>query len=81
MADRVIFHGYTMSADAQLVDLDCWIGRYFVEKDGQLIRAEYSVTWRQTMQSAQAGALVFGIQFVDNRLLARQDTLEVRNAG
>ena len=81
MADRVMFHGYTISADARRVHTDCWTGRYIVEKDGQIIRTEYSVTWRETMQSAQAGALVFGIQFVDNRLLAKRDTTRVANAG
>jgi hypothetical protein len=72
MAAVVTFHGYKILANAKLVGGDTWTGSYIIEKDGQLIRVCHSITWRNTAKFAEAGALVFGIQFVDNCMTVRQ---------
>ena len=77
----VTFDGYKISADAKLLEGKTWIGSYLVEKDGRVIRTGPSVTWRSTKASAEAGALIFGIQFVDNCLARKQRVGEARPAG
>jgi hypothetical protein len=71
MAVELTFHGYKISAKAKLLGGDTWTGSYFIEKDGLLIRVCHSITWRDTAKLAEASALVFGIQFVDNCMVAR----------
>jgi hypothetical protein len=78
MAEEVTFHGYKILANAKLLDGDTWTGSYIIEKDGRVIRARHSVTWRGTAKLAEAGALVFGIQFVDNCMAARRTAAMVR---
>jgi hypothetical protein len=78
MAAEVTFHGYKISANAKLFGGDTWTGSYIIEKDGQLIRARHSITWRNTAKFAEASALVFGIQFVDNCMAARRTAAMVR---
>jgi hypothetical protein len=79
MAAEVNFHGYKISANAKLLECDTWTGSYIIEKDGQLIRVRHSVTWRSTAKLAEAGALIFGIQFVDNCMAARRTAAMVRS--
>jgi hypothetical protein len=71
MAAEVTFQGYKISANSKLLGGDTWTGSYIIEKDGQLIRVRHSITWRNTAKLAEASALVFGIQFVDNCMVAR----------
>jgi hypothetical protein len=78
MAAEVTFHGYKISATAKLLDCDTWTGSYIIEKDGRVIRAQEAVTWRGTAKLTEAGALVFGIQFVDNCMAARRTAAMVR---
>jgi hypothetical protein len=78
MAAEVTFHGYKISANAKLLECDIWTGSYIIEKDGLVIRARHAVTWRHTSNSAEAGALIFGIQFVDNCMAGRRTAAMVR---
>jgi hypothetical protein len=78
MATEVTFYGYKISADAKPLDCDTWTGSYIIEKDGRVIRVRHSVTWRGTAKLAEAGALVFGIQFVDNCMAARRTAAMVK---
>jgi hypothetical protein len=78
MAEKVTFNGYKISADAKLLDCDTWTGSYIIEKDGRVIRARHAVTWRRTAKLAEAGALIFGIQFADNCMAARRTSAMVR---
>jgi hypothetical protein len=80
MAAEETFHGYKISASAKLLDFDIWTGSYIIEKDGRVIRVCHNVTWRTTAKLAEAGALVFGIQFVDNCMAARRTSAMVRGA-
>jgi hypothetical protein len=78
MVEEITFHGYKISASAKLLDCDTWTGSYSIEKDGRVIRVQRGVTWRSTAKLAEAGALVFGIQFVDNCMAARRTAAMVR---
>jgi hypothetical protein len=80
MAEKVTFQGYNISAKALLLECDTWTGSYFIEKDGQVIRVRHAVTWRRTAKLAEASALIFGIQFVDNCMAARRTSAMVRDA-
>jgi hypothetical protein len=78
MAEEVIFHGYKILANAKLLECDTWTGSYIIKKDGLVIRVRHAVTWRRTAKLAEAGALVFGIQFIDNCMAARRTAAMVR---
>jgi hypothetical protein len=78
MTAEVTFHGYKILANAKLLDCDTWAGSYVIEKDGRVIRVQDAVTWRGTAKLAEAGALVFGIQFMDNCMAARRTAAMVR---
>jgi hypothetical protein len=65
LTKEITFHGYKITANARRVTFDDWVGGYLVVKDGQIVRVQLSVVWRDTAEAAAAAALVFGIQFVD----------------
>jgi hypothetical protein len=78
MVEEITFQGYKISAKALQLVCDTWTGSYTIEKDGRVVRVRHAVTWPRTAKLAEASALVFGIQFVDNCMAARPTAAMVK---
>lgn len=73
VSSEVLFNGYKISAHAQRYTHEYWTARFVVEKDGKIIRKSELLTCRNSKVTAESGALLMGIQYVDLYLMPAEE--------
>lgn len=68
MLHIVSFRNYTISARSVLVGDHRWSGSYTVCERGQRIRNSSEVPLQRSRELAESAAILFGIQYVEERL-------------